>query len=357
VLALGAGLHHTCAVTSDGRLYCWGMNDQGQLGVSTAPMSHSLVPIAVDDATDWTAISIADDHVLALKAGGALYAWGTNTYGELGTGDTLGRRAPALVSEGWRVLAAGAEHSCAIRDTGALFCWGYGGRGQLGLGVLANYLDPQEVSPGSRWSSVAAFDHTCAIDDAGALHCWGRNDSGQTGSPATMSEVTRPTRVGTDSDWTAVAAGRSHTCGLRAGGALHCFGSNASGQLGRGAPSATLDPTPAPVSGDLAFAAISAGADHMLGRTDTNELYAWGDANEGALGIGPAADAVGAPARVGTTSDWRVFEGGASYSCGTRGGVLHCFGMNRQNPVGTGGGQLGLGDRVDRFEPSAVCLP
>jgi alpha-tubulin suppressor-like RCC1 family protein len=332
------------------------MNDLGQLGASTAPSDHSLVPVLVSDDAGFTSLSLADNHAFALR-GDELYGWGTNSYGELGFGDTLGRRVPTLLSSGWRAVSAGVDHTCAIRDTGALYCWGFGGQGQLGLGVIANYLEPQEVMPGTTFTAVAAFEHTCAITTGGALYCWGKNDAAQAGTPRATPEVLSPLRVGADTDWSAIAAGRRHTCGLR-GTALYCFGENAEGQLGRGAPSAIADPVPALVAGDHRWAAVSLGAAHTIARTTGNELYGWGDAGEGELGIGAAPPAsVGSPMRAGTATDWRLVEGGTSYSCGVRGGAVHCFGMNRQNPVGIGGGQLGLGDRIDRFEPAPVCLP
>ena len=133
----------------------------------------------------------------------------------------------------YRAIAVGARHVCAITKVGdTLHCWGAGTAGQLGDG-LGKSSNAHNSLVGV-WSAVAmGEEHACGLSD-GKLFCWGANTYGQLGTGVPNSELS-PKQVGTDEDWTAITAGRFHTCGTRgAASTLSCWGSQELGALGDG---------------------------------------------------------------------------------------------------------------------------
>jgi len=150
------------------------------------------------------------------------------------TGWALAGIAPAQAATDWKTVSAGGTHSCGIRGTGALYCWGYNGAGQLGTnntGTNAAY--PVRVGSGTDWKSVfAGGNHTCAIRSTGLLYCWGYNGQGQVGTNNTGTNAATPKRVGTGTNWKSVSTGDNHTCATRSTGLLYCWGYNDTGELG-----------------------------------------------------------------------------------------------------------------------------
>jgi len=176
-------------------------------------------------------------------------------------------------------LVAGDQHTCAlVGSPGTVSCWGANGNGQLGNGSTADAVPTPGAVGGlsDAIDVVAGGEHTCAIRAGGAVACWGYNYLGQLGNGST-----RPTRatslesvVGL-ADATHLAAGRYHTCALRAGGAVVCWGNNQKGELGDGT---TTDRTsPVAVSGLDAATLLTAGAWHTCGATSAGGVWCWGD--------------------------------------------------------------------------------
>src|SRR5262249_55673145 len=140
----------------------------------------------------------------------------------------------------WAHVATSVGTTCAIRMDGGLWCWGDDSCGQLGNGMGANCdatLDvtaPVPVDAGTTWAAVAAGPgFACGLHTDGTLWCWGDDTEGRLGIGAPPQSTTAPAQVGNAMDWTAIAAGGLHACGLRAG-ELWCWGGNGSGQLGDG---------------------------------------------------------------------------------------------------------------------------
>ena len=170
VTAVAASAYHTCALKG-GKVYCWGLNDYGQLGASSSQTcSHygdypcSRTPLTVADGamgnSGVTAITASSAyHTCALK-GGKVYCWGRNSYGQLGDGTTTNRTTPTLVANGAMgnsgvtAVAAGWEHTLGLKDTTCLFAWGWNGRGQLGDGTTTHRTTPVQVSGGCGWGTT-----------------------------------------------------------------------------------------------------------------------------------------------------------------------------------------------------------
>lgn len=253
----GAGYYtqgHTCGIRSNGRLYCWGENSDGQLGRGNTTDANAPVEVS-GAATDWAQVSGGSWHTCALKTTGRLYCWGYGGNGALGRGNYTTINTPGEVSGAatdWAQISTGAQHSCAVKTTGRLYCWGWNGNGELGTGNTTQSNTPQQVSGATTdWSVVAAgFRMTCAIKTSGRLYCWGFGGGGERGDGTLTNSQTTPVEVsGAYTDWIAVSAGGASddyptsstatdtwgsVCGIRSNGRLYCWGDGDIGSLGDG---------------------------------------------------------------------------------------------------------------------------
>jgi len=233
---------HSLAIKSDGTLWAWGDNTRGQLGLGDT--TERLSPVQVGTGTNWVHISAggltaSDGHSLAIKSDGTLWAWGSNVYGQLGLGDTIATRlSPVQVGTGtnWVHISASYSHSLAIKSDGTLWAWGNSSNGQLGLGDTTTRLSPVQVGTGTNWVSAegAFYPYSLAIKSDGTLWSWGYNLDGQLGLGDTTTRLS-PVQVGTGTNWTFVArGGRSHSLAIKSDGTLWAWGSNVYGQFGDG---------------------------------------------------------------------------------------------------------------------------
>ncbi|GAB4217005.1 MAG: hypothetical protein OHK0013_44120 [Sandaracinaceae bacterium] len=251
---VAGGEHNGCAVRESGRVYCWGINDAGQLANAT------LLPTGPQRIPGLTAsqVSVGSSVAYAIERGtGRLLAWGRGLDGELAHGVSGNRSTPAPIEED----DAGADFSLPFVQVSAYL------RG------------------------------ACALDSAGRVWCWGRNESGQLGRGATMPfNGLRAQRVaGLPADIVELASGSHHTCARTAAGELWCWGRNAEGQVGRGMVSAT-EPTPLRVTGVTAQA-VRAATTGTCALTATN-LVCWGNNTEGTLGLATPLGLVPTPTTV-----------------------------------------------------------
>jgi len=234
--SVSAGGSHTCAIGRPvASLYCWGGNDNGQLGDDSMMPRDAPVPVADGGAT-YASVSAGRDHTCAVRSNGDVYCWGDNEYGQLGDGSGADQLTPVIVQSGdYKIVAAAFQHSCSLSQAGDLTCWGSGEDGALGTGGYDPEPMPAAVHTGALWDYVAAGGgHTCAIGRDGAVLCWGFNFAGQvndmpdnpTNEPLGDAP---PIAAGT---WKQVALGAAHSCAIDDQGAIDCWGANDAGQLG-----------------------------------------------------------------------------------------------------------------------------
>jgi alpha-tubulin suppressor-like RCC1 family protein len=351
---LAAGAAHTCSVSSEGGLSCWGFNSSGQLGDGTTTNQQTPVPVS-GLSIDVLAVSAGRGHGCAATAKDEFLCWGDNANGQLGDGTTISRLTPVQVSgltSGVAAVSTGGVHSCALTPGGALFCWGSNGSGQIGDGTTTDRLTPVSVSGLS--SGVAAVSagnlHSCALTTAGAVRCWGFNVSGRLGDGTTTQQQTPVPVSGLSSGVVAVAAGGEHSCALTTAGAVRCWGSNFAGQLGDGTTTTRL--TPVPVSGlSSGVAAISVDNAHSCALTTAGAVLCWGGNFFGQLGDGTTTNRLTPVPVSGLASGVAAISGGDNHSCAlTTAGAVRCWGANAD-------GGLGDGTTTDRLTPVATLHP
>jgi hypothetical protein len=373
---VAAGGDHTCASALSGQsLFCWGANGAGQIGNPAIPLTGDSAPALVGGGlglVDWFGAGTA--HTCALDAGGDAFCWGANDQGQLGTGAAgAGSATPVAVAGGhtWRGLAVGGSHACGIRGSDSTaYCWGDNSQGQLGDDASpTDQPAPAAVYGGRRyWSITAGQEHSCAIAVADSTaYCWGRGDLGQLGQGAFTSSDTAVVVSGGDK-WVALSAGDGFTCGVQypgpVGSNIFCWGRNDLGQLGSNtAP--TNRALPDTVVGALAVSQpgtpkrrLSAGGSHAcaLARTAASAVFnvwCWGDNASGQLGPdGGASSAIPVEAMSGLTRTFGEVAAGLRHSCvrvsGAQTGYqtgLYCWGRNAE-------GQLGIGSTTGTSTPT-----
>ena len=287
-----AGANHTCVLATDGTVWCWGDNGYGSVGVSGGNQPD---PVQVTLGATATMIAAGGFTTCAVLSNNSLQCWGRNNKGQLGNGTSgsTGVSTPvytSFVPASFIVahLEIGNAHSCAISAVGAAWCWGEFTNGRLGTTALSNAVTPTATaSLGGTASEVAAGGaHTCALLTNGNVSCFGNNNMGQLGQALTTASSSTPTLVTLAATATHVSAGSQFTCALLSTAAVHCFGDNASGQLGSGS-SGSVRETPGAVTGLTGTVVdVTTGTNHACAVMSTGQVRCWGLNDLGQLGIG-----------------------------------------------------------------------
>jgi len=182
LVAVTAGGSHSLAIVSDGAVWAWGDNRNGQLGDGSNVDSH--VPVRVRDLTDVTAVAGGAYHSLALRGDGTVWAWGLNQWGELGDGTNDDSSVPVRVAglTGVRAVAAGGDYSLALLDDGTVWSWGLNEWATLGNGTTADSSLPVRVAGLTGVGAIAAgLGHAHALAGDGTVWSWGYNWWGELG--------------------------------------------------------------------------------------------------------------------------------------------------------------------------------
>ncbi|MFN3199838.1 MAG: hypothetical protein ACE366_15680 [Bradymonadia bacterium] len=396
-LALSASAEaadHTCVIQGEGQVRCFGANDSGQLGLGdtesrgtqNTPVDGGLEPVALPGGALATAVTLGAEHTCALTGDGAVYCWGENAHGQLGLGDTeargdgpneMGDDLSALRLGGAATqISAGRTHTCALLSTGAVKCWGGNSSGQLGLGDTADRgddgdeaenLPTVDLGPGVTVTHVhAGAEHTCALLSTGGVKCWGANTYGQLGLGDVADRGDDANEMGTSLPTIDVggavvglATGGQHTCALLNDGTARCWGRNTFGQLGlndhahRGNAPGEMGPDLSSVAIEGTIVALTAGHHHTCAQLEDASIVCFGENGFGQLGLGDteARGGTGQPIEPGETvslgEQGQVISALGLHTCALlESDQLKCWGRNDA-------GQLGLNDDNDRGDEDA----
>jgi alpha-tubulin suppressor-like RCC1 family protein len=369
---VSAGGDHTCGV-ANGKLFCWGKNNFGQLGMgNTNDLAQPQSVPALSSFKSITKVSAGEGHTCAIALG-KLYCWGHNDHGQLGIGNNSDQNTPQLVNgllAGKRVteVSAGFNGTCAIAN-GQPYCWGYNANQQLGDGTTTERTTPVLVNGGGGVLTNKAVtqitigtSHACAISNAD-VYCWGNNANGRTGLNTTVGNAA-PTRLtlGTAGSptgpngvlpmVTGISAGDDFTCGIF-NATVSCWGNNANGRTGQNTNVGnTVVPASLKGPGGTALnyyaTNVSAGDAHACGVINGNNsalngnLWCWGMGANGRIGDNSTSDRliatlINGGATIDTGGVRRVaisVDAGGSSSCGVANAVILCWGMGANGRLG-----------------------
>ena len=272
---LSPGATHVCGVSSDGAIYCWGIN---ALVDTTGKLLHAAIPTKLPSDITWSRVAAGTAHNCAVATDQTPYCWGDDTYGQLGDGSNTTRFVPAPVAGGFKFtdIVSTSYTSCGLASTGAAYCWGNNQNGEIGDGSTAPRNSPTAVSGGITFQSIASGSFmSCGLTSGGKVYCWGS-------LPGVTAAQTTPRTYPDAPLFTTLTVGAQHACALTADGSAYCWGDNNGGQLGDSTTTTRADPTA--VAGNLKFSAISAGSGHTCAITTAGEVACWGTNQAGELG-------------------------------------------------------------------------
>ncbi len=356
-VSLSAGRDHTCAVRGDGSLACWGRNDEGQLGDGTA--IDRATPVAVPGVRA-RRVRAGGAHSCALGTDGAIWCWGANTVAQLGDGTTDPRTAPVRVPglEAQRWLGAGDHHTCALSEDRHVRCWGDNTFGEAGGGterraapaVVLGITGARAMAQGG---SSDANGFRCVVLVSGGVQCWGgistqSSAQGQLGSGDVVARTT-PAAVSGLVDAVGIASGVQHTCVVRSGGAVSCWGSNAYGQLGHAVGGGGFSAVPVQVSGLTDATQVVATDYSSCALRSGGTVRCWGYNFYGQLGNGMIVNTT-SPVDVAGLTGVRSLSTTPHGVCALRNdGAVLCWGRNIE-------GELADGTSTNRYVPGPATL-
>ena len=403
----------TVAIKNDGTLWTWGTNSFGQLGENTitAINGNRSVPVQIG-ASSWSQVVAGNYQVLAIDNAGRLFTWGYNAFGELGLGDTINRSSPVQVTsvgDAWRSIAIFGNKASGITTTGKLYSWGAGTNGEIGDGNTITRSNPIQIGASNNWTFVTAgASHKLAVN-SGILYGWGYNVDGELGlgdaisrsSPVQIGSYSSAagtnqasilldslgrlwgTGLGTNgenglnsvtysspvllntggSSFTTVSGGYQYAVALSTDGKIFAWGQNAAGQLGDNSISTRTVPG---VVNTSSWSFISAAKATVVGNLNTfaisgtdNTLYGWGINTNGQIGVNDLVSRSNPiqiwnanifrsnPVQL-TSGSWTKVSAGDVTSYGIKtNGTLYTWGTNTN-------GQLGDGTTVNRSSPTQI---
>jgi alpha-tubulin suppressor-like RCC1 family protein len=360
---IACGFHHSLALTTDGKVYAWGHNYYGQLGLGNSGVgTNKYSPNRIPNLSNVSGIAAGEYYSLALTNDGKVYAWGYNGYGQLGLGNTTNQSSPVHVSSLSNVAgiaantennsSTGASHSLAFTNDGKVYSWGSNSTGQLGLGNNTDQSRPVHVSSLSNVSGITAGgNHSFALTNDGKVYAWGDNGGGQLGL-GNRVERNIPAHVSSLSNVSGIAAGEYHSLAFTNNGNVYAWGYNGYGQLGLG--NTTDQYSPVHVSSLSNVSGIAAGGhSHSLAFTTDGKVYAWGWNESGQLGLGYDSlyNYIKSPVYVSRLSNVTGIAAGEYHSLAlTNDGKVYAWGANRY-------GQLGLGNTSGENTPALITNP
>ncbi len=359
---ISVGADHSCMVTNQHTLYCWGSNAYGQLGIGPVETGYQITPVHV-----WMfgmdVLSVSAGHHFTCAVGlqnneEYTYCWGKSDRGQAGIIDQEDNVWTPRMIDKLAHVSAGESHACAIGENDQAYCWGDNLAGQLGVhpSSTEQSSEPLLIDPAEQYKMIAAGGfHTCGIRFDSTVWCWGRNDEGQLGNNSNTFSYAPVASFGLNSI-THIVSGSKHSCSMREDGEVSCWGDGSFGQIGHGSTQSSNTPKLVLLE-DFVVSQMAAGGNstcvvEQYNMTGT-EIFCWGENSHGQLGDGTNENRL-VPVRVNALMEGAAVSIGPHHSCGLLRipsmvpETAYCWGRNHM-------GQLGNHTRADSMDPVQVA--
>lgn len=326
------------------RLFATGSSRNGQLGINISdasyPNTYRSSPVQIGSLTDWYSVKSGQKHVVAIRtnsgssSSGSLWSWGGNDFGQNATG--LNRSSPVQVGAltNWSIIDGGGNSTFAIKNDGSLWSWGNNGSGQLGLNNTSNYSSPKQVGTNTNWSKISIGDSSAAIKTDGTLWLWGSNSYGQLGLGDRVNKSS-PTQLGTATNWSKISnqpAFATFFAAIKTDGTLWAWGYNSSGQLGQG--NSISRSSPVQIGSDTNWSDVAAGSSHFIALKTNGTLWGVGEG----IAITQASDQ-NVMTQIGTSTDWSKIDAAYRISGAVKtDGSIWIWGQDLYGRTGGAGG-------------------
>ena len=338
IVDLEVGPSHNCVLLGSSEIACWGANGTAQLG-RTGDVPNGTPALVVGDSVLGTlgcatGLAAGTSHTCAATAN--VDCWGAH----LG-GFGYSSAADSFAIDDVQAITSGARFACALLRDSRVLCWGAAYRGQLGSTTSDETREPRFVSGlegadqlDGATSIAAGADFACAVLRDGGVVCWGDNAWGQLGSGAPASSA-QPLRVPGVTSVVDVSAGGGHACARHEDGTVTCWGRSTFGQAG-----VVADITPPTAAPRSMGAKVEAGGSHTCALTTTGAVLCWGYNRRGQLGDGTLIDRA-EPVEVRDLGVVRELGAGTLHTCALSEDGVRCWGANNAGQVGgTGDSQI-----------------
>ena len=328
---LSSGLYHTAGIKSDNTLWVWGYDDVGQLGINSSGTRETPVQ-TVAAGTNWKQVDCGHKFTAAIKTDGTLWTWGRNNQGQLGNGTTTNNPSPVQIAgTTWKLVSAGFESTGAIKTDGTLWTWGINEwpNVTLGDGTSTTKSSPVQIA-GTTWKQISmGRRNAAAIKTDGTLWCWGDRGDGGVGDGSTsafvaMSSPIQTTAGGTN--WKQVSVGLGCVLAVKTDGTLWSWGNGSYGQIGDGA--ATTRSTPIQIAGTTWKQVDKSNYYKSAAIKTDGTLWTWGANPYGDLGDNTTTDKSSPVQIYGNGTNWKFVSCGHYFMVAIRDDSADIFGNN-----------------------------
>jgi len=314
IVGFAVGGNRSFALTSNGRVFAWGVNHYQSLGDGS--YSNRTIPYDITNGFNLSLdekiikISTGNYHTVAISSNGRVFTWGYNYYGQLGDGTTINKSTPHDITDQFNLtnnetidkITVGGDHSLVLTSNGRVYSWGRNSNDQLGIGyVYAGEIsaNPMEITYKFELSTDekiieinSKYNHSFAISSSGRIFGWGNNIDGQIGSEyfTVIEEISDVFNLAAKEVIIKMIAGSNHSLALTSYGNVYAWGSNLYGQLGDG--TTTSSTTPINVTSQFNLSTneiivdIKSGYYHSTAITSSDNVYTWGRNDYSQLGDG-----------------------------------------------------------------------